>query len=239
MLYALIGFCTGLPVYILARRLCAEENGEIPALNFKSIACTLSAALLCGILWLLCALCYKESSILIKVSAMLICTVLVLISVCDLVSMTIPTSTLITLSLLAVIYTAFDVLQSSEPIRSFIVHVFGGVFSFILFFGIYLAAKLLSKREEMGNGDLKLVFPLGLVLGSFGGLFIMALAAVSACIALMPMWIIGKLKGKKLSKDTALPFAPFISFAGALWLLFGNGITAYYFSLFDMLFGLY
>ena len=85
---------------------------------------------------------------------------------------------------------------------------------------------LLTKKEGMGGGDIKLLAMIGAVIGWKGVLFTIFVA--SAVGTLAGMLII--LKTRKTMK-LAVPFGPFLAIGGITYILFGPQLISWYFNL--------
>ena len=85
---------------------------------------------------------------------------------------------------------------------------------------------LLTKKEGMGGGDIKLLAMIGAVIGWKGVLFTIFVA--SAVGTLVGMLII--LKTRKTMK-LAVPFGPFLALGGISYILFGPQLINWYFNL--------
>ncbi len=77
-------------------------------------------------------------------------------------------------------------------------------------------------RDTLGGGDIKLFAASGLYLGLIGGLFALILACVFG--------LLFALLSRRGARE-AFPFAPCVSLAAALTLLFGDGAIAWYLGL--------
>ncbi len=85
---------------------------------------------------------------------------------------------------------------------------------------------LLTKREGMGGGDIKLLAMIGALLGWKGVLFTIYIAsAVGAFSGLLIMVI------RKMDMKLAIPFGPFLAVGALLYVFFGETLTNWYFSL--------
>ena len=85
---------------------------------------------------------------------------------------------------------------------------------------------LLTSKVGMGNGDFKLFAAFGAWFGWAQLPLILLLASVIGSI-----YGITFLKLNKQSKETPIPFGPFLCFAGLVSLFFGNQIIAFYLGL--------
>lgn len=87
-----------------------------------------------------------------------------------------------------------------------------------------LALDRILRRESLGGGDVKLFSVVGLYLGLAGSLF----AVILSCV-LGLLFLALTARGER---GKAIPFGPAISLAAAFMLLYGDGITGWYLSLF-------
>lgn len=88
--------------------------------------------------------------------------------------------------------------------------------------GLFVAVIVLS-RGGMGGGDLKL----GAMLGAFLG-WKALLVALFAAVVLGGLSAVALLASGKLARRDAIPFGPFLAVGGALALLAGDAIVAWY-----------
>jgi len=92
----------------------------------------------------------------------------------------------------------------------------GAVSGYLFLWAVYWAFRLVTDKEGIGHGDLKLLAALGAWFGVGSLLAVVLIASVSALIyALVQMW------RKQLPENRQIPFGPFLAFAGA-WLLFAG-----------------
>jgi leader peptidase (prepilin peptidase)/N-methyltransferase len=85
---------------------------------------------------------------------------------------------------------------------------------------------LVTKKEGMGGGDIKLLAMMGAVIGWQGVLFtIFVASAVGTISGLLLMLKAGK------SMKLAIPFGPFLALGGTAYILFGPQLIAWYFNL--------
>ena len=99
-------------------------------------------------------------------------------------------------------------------------HLLSGVGAFLFFIVISYGFYILTKKQSMGGGDIKLSFLLGLFLGFPGILVALYLAFLTGGIIAIILIIWRK---KAFSKDT-LPFGPFLITGAIISLFFGNYI---------------
>ncbi|HET8709296.1 MAG TPA: prepilin peptidase [Candidatus Saccharimonadales bacterium] len=95
-----------------------------------------------------------------------------------------------------------------------------------LFFGLYV----LSKGNWIGFGDVKIAPALGLLAATpFKSLLVIFLASVLGTLAAVPLLARGK-----ASRNTHIPFGPFLLLATAITVLFGNDIIQAYLNLMQL-----
>lgn len=174
-------------------------------------------------LWLLSVWLFWEKSIPFAVISALALSVLVCVFFIDLEHKLVFDRFVIVLTALGICAIFFD------PYFPWYSHLIGGAAGFLSFLGIGTAFRLITKRDGLGGGDIKLAGACGLLLGWERLLLSVLLASVCACIVLP---IVGAVKRKRGTKgDGEYPFAPFLSTAFGLALLFGNFVIQAYLSL--------
>ncbi len=87
-------------------------------------------------------------------------------------------------------------------------------------FTIAFVYELISKREGMGGGDIKLLAMIGGFLGWKSLMFILLFSSFSGAIVGLTAMII-----KKQDMKYAVPFGPFLSAAAVAYLFWGEGFT--------------
>lgn len=104
--------------------------------------------------------------------------------------------------------------------------VIGAVAGYLSLWSVYQLFKLVTGKEGMGYGDFKLLAALGAWLGwQTLPLVIVLSAAVGSVVG------IGLIATKRLSRQTAIPFGPYLAGAGWITLLWGRDILAWYYQL--------
>lgn len=93
----------------------------------------------------------------------------------------------------------------------------GGGVLFIIAYGY----QLVTKREGMGGGDIKLLAMIGSFTGLKGVLFSLVGASVIGTVVGIPLMFI---KGKDEGTRYAIPFGPFLSLCAVLYLFIGPGV---------------
>lgn len=93
-------------------------------------------------------------------------------------------------------------------------------------FSIAWLYHLLTQKEGMGGGDIKLLAMMGAIIGWQGVLFAIFVASAVGTVSGMLLM----LKNRKTMK-LAIPFGPFLSIGGTAYILFGPQLIAWYFNL--------
>jgi len=99
----------------------------------------------------------------------------------------------------------------------------GSSASFMLFLLLAYFFQLITKKDSLGGGDIKLIAGLGMILGVSGVIFTIIIASV---IALLTLVII------KHDMKKEFAFGPFLITAGVLYLITGDLIIKLYLNLF-------
>jgi leader peptidase (prepilin peptidase) / N-methyltransferase len=87
--------------------------------------------------------------------------------------------------------------------------------------------ELLTKKEGMGGGDVKLLAMLGAFLGWKAVLPIIFVSSLLGTIVGVPLMLI-----KGADSKLAIPFGPFLASAAVIWLFWGGGLVSWYFGFF-------
>jgi leader peptidase (prepilin peptidase)/N-methyltransferase len=85
---------------------------------------------------------------------------------------------------------------------------------------------LITKKEGMGGGDIKLLAMIGAIVGWKGVLFTIFVASLVGTLAGLAVMLQSR-KGLKL----AVPFGPFLSIGSITYIFFGTPLIAWYFNL--------
>ena len=101
--------------------------------------------------------------------------------------------------------------------------IFIGGGSLLLVAWVY---SLITKKEGMGGGDIKLLAMMGAIVGWQGVLFTIFLASLVGTLAGLAAMLQSR-KGMKL----AVPFGPFLSIGSITYIFFGTPLIAWYFNL--------
>lgn len=156
-----------------------------------------------GVLFCLCYLKFGFSIDLII--SIIFCSMLVIITVSDINSFIIPDSVLLVCGILLVIIYLYEY-------KTFAFDYFcGGVVSFIFMYAIKLFGNFVFKKESMGDGDIKLMSVVGIVIGYKKVILALFLAAYLGLPYALYVMI-------KKDANHELPFGPFLSMASLILL---------------------
>lgn len=143
----------------------------------------------------------------------------VVIVFADLSYMIIPDSAVLLLSIAALSYRGMLVAQgimSGDDFWKSIASAVGAV-AFFLFLTV------VTKGKGMGMGDVKLAFPLGLILGFPLTIVAIFLSFILGSVVAIPMLV---LRQKKLK--SVIPFGPFLILGSVIALVWGEPLLAWY-----------
>lgn len=147
---------------------------------------------------------------------------LIMVFMADVLYLIIPDVVVGLLLVLTISYrlalTGFGIMQPLDLFRA----VLGAVIAVGFFGGLWL----ITKGKGMGLGDVKLVAPLGLLLGwpnIFVGLFIAFVTGAAVGITMIAL--------KKRSLGQVLPFGPFLIWGTMIALVYGDALSHWYLQL--------
>ena len=109
------------------------------------------------------------------------------------------------------------------PLNALIGSLLGGGLLLAVVIGYYL----LTKREGMGLGDVKLLAMIGAFLGWKGMLFTLFSSSVLGALSGMVVMIV-----KKGDMKLAIPFGPFLSLGAVLYVFVGERLIGWYLNMF-------
>lgn len=95
---------------------------------------------------------------------------------------------------------------------------------------LYLVAffyELLTKKEGMGGGDIKLLAMIGAFLGWQAILPIIFMSSLVGSLVGVPLMLF-----RKADRTLAVPFGPFLALGAVIYLLYGRPLIEWYFSFF-------
>jgi len=121
---------------------------------------------------------------------------------------------------LGLLFNVFDVFTDAQSA------ILGAALGYGILWSVYWIFKIITHKEGMGYGDFKLLALLGAWLGWQALPSIILLSSLlGSVIGLFLMLFRGK------TKNTAIPFGPFLAIAGFLALLWGSKINQLYLNL--------
>ena len=148
-------------------------------------------------------------------------TVLLIISFIDIDSKTIPD--MITIPGIPVFFFASFALPKVTYIDTALGILAGGGSLFIVALTYYL----LTKKEGMGGGDIKLLAMIGAIIGWKGILFTVFIASAVGTLAGLLMML-----STKSNMKMAVPFGPFLSIGAIIYIFFEAPMTFWYLYMF-------
>jgi leader peptidase (prepilin peptidase)/N-methyltransferase len=164
---------------------------------------------LTALLWVLCGLQFGVSNAL--AGAMLLTSVLVVLTAIDLDHQLLPDSLtlpLVWIGLLLNIDNTFVSLESA---------VLGAVFGYLCLWSVFWLFKIVTGKEGMGHGDFKLLAALGAWFGLAALPTIVLLSSVVGAVLGVALIATGK-----QDRETPMPFGPFLASAGLIHLFYPN-----------------
>ena len=96
----------------------------------------------------------------------------------------------------------------------------GGVFGYILIWGIITLYMKIRKKEGMGLGDAKLLSAIGFWFGWYSIPYVIFLSSLSALLIALPSLI-----NKSKSMSSQIPFGPYLIFGTVAYLFLRNYLT--------------
>ncbi|MCG6202475.1 prepilin peptidase [Psychromonas antarctica] len=104
--------------------------------------------------------------------------------------------------------------------------VLGAAFGYLSLWSIYWVFKLITGKEGMGYGDFKLLAALGAWFGWQALPLIILISSFAGAII-----GIGVILASKDKQSRPMPFGPYLAIAGWIFLVYGDPITQFYYSL--------
>ncbi len=139
----------------------------------------------------------------------------------DISYMIIPDSAVVLLTIASIAYRLYLTQTGVMQVKDLGISLATALLCSLFFFALVL----ITKGRGMGFGDVKLVFPLGLILGFPNSLVALFVACVSgAIVGMILIWR----KDKKLSG--IIPFGPFLIFGSIVALVWGDKLMKWYLS---------
>lgn len=129
--------------------------------------------------------------------ALVISSLLMIISVSDFTYLIIPDEVLIVAGILLILLN-FGIYGFVESL----LRIGSGLLLFIIMYGLMKLGNFMFKTESLGGGDVKLMFIVGLVVEPILGLFVLFIASFIALPLSLILYV--------LNQERAIPFGPFI-----------------------------
>lgn len=143
-----------------------------------------------------------------------ISSMLVVISIIDLKTQTIPDG----LNLFGFIITVILGIYMFRG--TYLTHLYGFLFGF----GLFLIIAMIT--NAMGGGDIKLMGVMGLLFGLTGIIFVTFASFIYGAIISIMLIVT-----KKATRKDYIPFGPFIALAAVTYILYGNELLTIYFNI--------
>lgn len=163
---------------------------------------------------------FKFSLSLTLLVFLITAALLIIASFVDIAHQEIPDEIVIGLLITGVLYTLLD-------LPNWLNHVIGLFAGGLPLLIIALIAQYGFKKEAMGGGDIKLMAALGLIIGWKLILFSLFLGVILGALTGLILMLL-----KKIKRSEPLAFGPFLAIGFLLAVFFGDGIIAWYLSLF-------
>jgi leader peptidase (prepilin peptidase)/N-methyltransferase len=150
-------------------------------------------------------------------AALLLSWCLIAASGIDISHKLLPDNITLPLLWLGILLSLFDVFVSLQD------SVLGVMLGYMSLWTVFILFKLFTGKEGMGYGDFKLLAMLGAWLG-WKPLFVVILTSslVGAIVGISMILL------KKTSRDTQIPFGPYLAAAGWMTLLWGDPLMRFY-----------
>ena len=158
-------------------------------------------------------------------AGMLILWLLMLIGISDYHYMIIPDQLVVALAIAAIPYIGLDfaALSAGHMIyfhSSYLSPLFGALVGGGSLWLIGLIGSLMTKKEAMGFGDVKLLAAIGLICGLRGILIVLIITILTS-----GLWFILLLLTKKIQRGENKPLGPYIAAACAIYIVFYNQVN--------------
>lgn len=122
------------------------------------------------------------------------------------------------------IITMFKVLADAVVFHGGVMSIMGAVWGALVIGGMFYGLFVLSNGRWIGGGDVKIAVMLGLLAASpLRALFVIFFSSVLGMVASLPLLIRGK-----ATRNTHIPFGPFLLAATIIVVLFGDKIVKSY-----------
>lgn len=180
------------------------------------------------LIWLACVWRFYEYGIGVVIVFCLALSALTVAFFTDLENTMIPDSMTIGIALCGLTVLILEIFELGVGV-SWQDRLWGVLLGFGMFAAFYYGYKLIKKREGLGFGDVKLMGAVGLLLGWKSTLLCIIIACLITLIWIVIRSLISRKKEREESAE--FPFAPFLTFAAAFCLFFGEAICSLYVNL--------
>ena len=193
--------------YLVLRGRCASCEAAI-SIRYPLVE------IITALIWVICGLSFGVSNAL--AGALLLTAVLVTLTAIDLDHQLLPDSLTLPLLWIGLLLNMMGTFTSLESA------LLGAVFGYLSLWSVYWLFKIVTGKEGMGYGDFKLLAALGAWFG-LGALptIVLLSSLVGAALGLTLI-----LTGKQ-SRETPMPFGPFLAGAGLIHLLYPNALLGW------------
>ena len=150
------------------------------------------------------------------IAALLLTWTLVVLACIDVDYHLLPDTILMSVMWVGLCLSLFDIFVDSS------VSVTGSIVGYLALWGVYQLIKFFTGKETIGHGDFKLLALLGAWMGWQPILTILLLSSLTGGILGATLVLMGK-----QSRDTPVPFGPFLAASGWIVLIFGDPLSPY------------
>ncbi|MDC3392842.1 A24 family peptidase [Luminiphilus sp.] len=193
--------------YLVLRGRCASCEAAI-SIRYPLVE------IITALIWVICGLSFGVSNTL--AGALLLTAVLVTLTAIDLDHQLLPdnlTLPLLWIGLLLNMMGTFTSLESA---------LLGAVFGYLSLWSVYWLFKIVTGKEGMGYGDFKLLAALGAWFGLAALPTIVLLSSLVGATLGLTLILTGK-----QSRETPMPFGPFLAGAGLIHLLYPSALLGW------------
>jgi leader peptidase (prepilin peptidase)/N-methyltransferase len=222
---------SGLLAYLTGRHRCPSCAAP---LSRRHLLVEWAMIAICGLVWIPSGARAQTSPLLTNVFNCLYGEILVLILVTDLEHRLVPHVIMLPAISLATLGAFINPIWSS-PGRALLGGALGLICGLALYGGGILFVRVLSRvrgqpisETAFGFGDVTLLTFIGLIVGAPEILLALAIGVLTGGVFSILWLVLRGLVQKRSALFTAIPYAPFLIFGGAIMLVFGREIIAWY-----------
>mgnify|MGYP000574126255 FL=1 len=193
--------------YLVLRGRCASCEAAI-SIRYPLVE------IITALIWVICGLSFGVSNAL--AGALLLTAVLVTLTAIDLDHQLLPDSLTLPLLWIGLLLNMMGTFTSLESA------LLGAVFGYLSLWSVYWLFKIVTGKEGMGYGDFKLLAALGAWFGLAALPTIVLLSSLVGATLGLTLILTGK-----QSRETPMPFGPFLAGAGLIHLLYPNTLLGW------------